>query len=96
MWIKTIRQCCPSTCQETNYEFAGEHSNFVGFFYNLFINELGIGPKMKSFINQWVTSATHFLGMRQFAVPAGINPRATKARGTEQVYYVCATHFAGW
>jgi len=34
----------------------------------------------------------------KFAVPAGINPRATKARGTEQVYYVCATNigFAGW
>jgi len=31
-------------------------------------------------------------------VPAGINPRATKARGTEQVYYVCAANiaFAGW
>ncbi len=32
----------------------------------------------------------------KFAVPAGIHPRATKARGTESVYYVCATHFAGW
>jgi len=34
----------------------------------------------------------------KFAVPAGINPRATKARGTEQVYYVCATDIglAGW
>ena len=31
-----------------------------------------------------------------YAVPAGINPRATKARGSEQVYYVCATNFAGW
>jgi len=32
----------------------------------------------------------------KFAVPAGTNPRATKARGTTQVYYVCATHFSGW
>ncbi len=34
----------------------------------------------------------------KFAVPAGTNPRAEKARGTEQVYYVCATNiaFAGW
>ena len=33
-----------------------------------------------------------------FAVPAGINPKATKARGSESVYYVCAANigFAGW
>jgi hypothetical protein len=27
----------------------------------------------------------------KFAVPGGVNPRATKARGSESVYYVCAT-----
>ncbi|RKZ58716.1 MAG: hypothetical protein DRR08_15710 [Candidatus Parabeggiatoa sp. nov. 2] len=32
----------------------------------------------------------------KFAVPGGINPRATKARGSESVYYVCATLFSGW
>jgi hypothetical protein len=32
----------------------------------------------------------------KFAVPGGINPRATKARGSESVYYVCATHLSGW
>jgi hypothetical protein len=34
----------------------------------------------------------------KFAVPGGINPRATKARGSESVYYICATDigFAGW
>jgi len=34
----------------------------------------------------------------KFAVPGGINPKATKARGSESVYYVCATNiaFAGW
>ena len=32
----------------------------------------------------------------KFAVPGGINPRATKARGSESVYYVCATDFSGW
>jgi hypothetical protein len=33
-----------------------------------------------------------------YAIPAGINPKATKARGSEQVYYVCATNigYAGW
>jgi hypothetical protein len=29
-----------------------------------------------------------------YAVPAGVNlRRAEKVRGTEQVYYVCATHY---
>ena len=34
----------------------------------------------------------------KFAVPGGINPFAVKARGSESVYYVCATDigFAGW
>jgi hypothetical protein len=32
----------------------------------------------------------------KFAVPGGINPRATKARGSESVYYVCATGYSGW
>ncbi|MEK8016876.1 MAG: hypothetical protein VSS75_008405 [Candidatus Parabeggiatoa sp.] len=32
----------------------------------------------------------------KFAVPGGINPRATKARGSESVYYICATHYSGW
>jgi len=32
----------------------------------------------------------------KFAVPAGIHTKATKARGTEQVFYVCATYFKGW
>jgi hypothetical protein len=32
----------------------------------------------------------------KFAVPGGINPRATKARGSESVYYVCATLYSGW
>jgi hypothetical protein len=32
----------------------------------------------------------------KFAVPGGINPLATKARGSESVYYICATWFSGW
>ncbi len=32
----------------------------------------------------------------KFAVPAGINRKATKARKSESVYYVCATNFSGW
>ncbi|MEK8019349.1 MAG: hypothetical protein VSS75_020955 [Candidatus Parabeggiatoa sp.] len=32
----------------------------------------------------------------KFAVPGGINPRATQARGSESVYYVCATLYSGW
>ncbi|RKZ43210.1 MAG: hypothetical protein DRR00_30115 [Candidatus Parabeggiatoa sp. nov. 3] len=28
--------------------------------------------------------------------PGGINPRATKARGSESVYYVCAVLYSGW
>ena len=32
----------------------------------------------------------------KFAVPGGINPRATKARGSESVYYICAAHLSGW
>jgi hypothetical protein len=31
-----------------------------------------------------------------YAVPAGIHHKATKARGTPQVFYVCATNFGGW
>ena len=50
-WVETVRQYCPTTCQQTDYKFA---------------------------------------------VPGGINPRAAEARGSESVYYVCATHFSGW
>ncbi len=32
----------------------------------------------------------------KFAVPGGINPKATEVRGSESVYYVCATFFSGW
>jgi len=32
----------------------------------------------------------------KFAVPGGINPFAVKARGSESVYYICATHYSGW
>ena len=32
----------------------------------------------------------------QFAVPGGVNPLATKARGSESVYYICAVDYSGW
>jgi len=32
----------------------------------------------------------------KYAVPSGINPIATKARGSESVYYICATWASGW
>ena len=32
----------------------------------------------------------------KFAVPGGVNPRATKARGSESVYYICAVNYSGW
>jgi hypothetical protein len=32
----------------------------------------------------------------KFAVPGGINPRATKARGSESIYYICAVDYSGW
>jgi hypothetical protein len=32
----------------------------------------------------------------KFAMPGGINPKATKARKSESVYYVCAAHYSGW
>jgi len=51
---------------------------------------------------KWVESLSEFCPTvcqktdYKFAVPGGINPRATKARGSESVYYVCATRYSGW
>ena len=75
----------------------------------IFLSPLGVG--LSSVANADVTWIDNLKGGRlvangcpavcknsdfKFAVPAGIHTKATKARGTPQVFYVCAANLRGW